>query len=556
PKPTATVVSIASMGSPTPRPASSAPSSTDSSSKPPLSRGRRLIEVLTVSVVGGLVLYLGIRFWSTGPLVGVGFAIMMLPSVVQRWQAPMLGFVPGFTLFAFAANYTLRKYAWYAVALLVPLLHWHLVLMALYAYVLYRATRWPAYVVYPLAMGAEEWLRTWIGLGNFNMYQAGTFLFAWPTLTQAADLVGGLGLTVLYAVPLGFLAELARRRIDGPALTGGPPLVWGAGAALAVLVIVPGYGNWRLSQEPFQSGPRIAIVQPSQEHGVGRTQAVVQFQQSFTAQNVAAGAADLIVWPENSILRPYERSEDYQNVVKWLTSTKKTPLLFGAQSTDERGERPTASSLLVDESGEILGRYDKMFLFPFTERRVFTWLDHVWPQLSVQIRELTRRAWGVAPDGRPGRHASVHTLPVDGQEWKFWTPLCYDSCYSSIGREAVANGARFFINMTSEGWNGWGVLHNQMAVNTLRAVENRVGVARVGNTGISCFILPDGRLEKVLIGELGRRVLDKGVLIGRVKADERWPTFYARIGDLLDPLWPVLWLLATVFGFARRVWVG
>ena len=107
--------------------------------------------------------------------------------------------------------------------------------------------------------------------------------------------------------------------------------------------------------------------------------------------------------------------------------------------------------------------------------------------------------------------------------------------------------------MTSEGWNGWGIAHNQMAANVLRAVENRVGVARVGNTGVSCFIGPDGRAESFLIGRKGRLYLDRGVLVERVNVTAGGLTFYTRWGDLLDPFWLLAWGLATGAGLVVRL---
>jgi len=50
------------------------------------------------------------------------------------------------------------------------------------------------------------------------------------------------------------------------------------------------------------------------------------------------------------------------------------------------------------------------------------------------------------------------------------------------------------LNISNDGWFGHGTQQAQHLVNcAFRAIENRVGVARAVNTGISGFIDPDGR---------------------------------------------------------------
>jgi apolipoprotein N-acyltransferase len=514
---------------------------------------RRHIEVLAVSVLGGLLLWCGARWELLGPLIGVGYVTLLAPTFVERWRAPFLGFIPGFTAFVFVINYTLGQFAWFVPLALVPLLAWHYVLLPVSAHLLHRLSGWPAVVVIPLCVGFEEWLRPLIGVGDYNMYQIGAFLHRWPVAIQAADVVGGLGLSVLWTIPLAWLVDALRWRLDRkPPLTR-RKLLPGAAAAGLVTAALLGYGAWQISRAPFTEGPRIAIIQPSMDHGPTETPRVVHVQNKLTVEHVPPGSADLIAWPENAILTPYEMSQTYQDLVSWLTANRKSPLLFGTQGSGPDGRRPTASAFLVDERGELVGRYDKMVLFPFSEGRALPWLPKVAPGLQAWIDRMTTAAWGSAPNGWPGRQARALTLRTGGNAIRFWTPLCYDSCHARLAREAVRNGARFFVNLTSEGWQGWGVSNNQLAVNTLRAVENRVGVARVGNTGVSAFILPDGRVDEYLYGFVhGRKRIDRGVLIHPVMLDDRWPSLYARHGGLIDAAWPALWCAALIAALVLR----
>ncbi len=518
-----------------------------------LSGTRRRAEALIVSALGAVLLYSGSRWETLAALVGVSYTVMLLPALMERWRAPIVGFYPGLLGAAIAMNWTLSQFAWFAPLLLPPLLSWHWIFMPLLVWSLRCATSWPAYFILPIALGAEQWLRPVFSLGNYNMYEIGTFLYPYPILIQMADIFGSIGLTVIYGCVLGVGVEFLRPYIDGDAADGSRVRRRGLVLAGVLVAIVVSYGAWRLSQEEdFEEGPRIAIVQPSQDHDIELTPKVLLFQQRLTIDKVAKGSADMVAWPENAIMMPYTERPEYRDAVMWIARTVGAPLLFGTQLTGPDGKRPTASSLLVDQSGEILWRYDKIYLFPFTERRLFASFEQTVPWLYKAIQDAVRTAWGRAPDGWAGKEATVMEHEFDGKVRRFWAPLCYDICYTVPAREAARNGAEFFVNLTSEGWNGWGVTRNQMGSAILRAVEYRVGVVRVGNTGLSGFVAPSGRVEEYLEGENGRRLLDVGVLTRRVTLDPRAPTIYAAIGGVTDPAWMVLWFLIVIGAMLRR----
>src|SRR5207248_10986746 len=89
---------------------------------------------------------------------------------------------------------------------------------------------------------------------------------------QFADLTGAYGVSFLVAAVNAVLFEALyrwewfRTRFAGP---GAPAprrpavLLVQAGAAAAALAAAVGYGEWRLGQDAFTPGPRIALVQGS-----------------------------------------------------------------------------------------------------------------------------------------------------------------------------------------------------------------------------------------------------------------------------------------------------
>ncbi len=507
---------------------------------------RRRLEAFVLSLAGAALLLFATRYPLAGPLVGAGWVVMMLPAVGDRWRAPVWGFLPGQLFFVAYANMPLRRLAWFVPYLLPTSLSALYFVQALLAYWLRRATRWPAVVVLPLTVAAGEWLRQYVCLGGFNMYETGLSLFEYPVLIQAADLVGSFGVSLLWTVPWAALVDLGAWLAAGRPAAGRRTARLALVAALAVLAGLPLYGLLRGGEAHLVAGPRVTAVQPALEHGRDKAAEILRLQSAQTAAAVTPGSTDLIAWPENALLKAYERDATAKEVVRWIADTRGAPLLFGTQGYSAEG-RPTNTALIVDKDGATRGRYDKIVLFPFSERRAFRRAELAVPPLGRLLTKITMLGWDEAPDG--WSPDTVTVLGVPGHDdWRFWTPICYESCFPGLAREAVAGGARFFVNLTSEGWTGWASSNNMMGANVFRAVENRVGVVRVGNTGPSAFILPNGRVEEYLRGSGGKLRLQPGVLTRAVRLDPGAATVYSRLGGLIDPLWFVLTLAGIAWG--------
>jgi hypothetical protein len=90
----------------------------------------------------------------------------------------------------------------------------------------------------------------------------------------------------------------------------------------------------------------------------------------------------------------------------------------------------------------------------------------------------------------------------------------------------VNHGADLLVNITNDAWfgrSGAPGQHLQMAV--FRAVEERVGLARAANTGISALIQPTGEIT-------ARTGLFMMTQITGPVAPKLFRTFYARHGDV------------------------
>jgi apolipoprotein N-acyltransferase len=89
----------------------------------------------------------------------------------------------------------------------------------------------------------------------------------------------------------------------------------------------------------------------------------------------------------------------------------------------------------------------------------------------------------------------------------------------------VRQGARFLVNVTNDQWFGRSPApYQHLTMGVFRAVENRVGIARAANTGVSCIIEPTGRITHAT------PLFQPGTIHGSVRLGHG-TTFYNRHGD-------------------------
>jgi apolipoprotein N-acyltransferase len=106
--------------------------------------------------------------------------------------------------------------------------------------------------------------------------------------------------------------------------------------------------------------------------------------------------------------------------------------------------------------------------------------------------------------------------------------ICYESIYGEYMSKYIKNGANIICIITNDGWWGKTPGHKQhLSYARLRAIETRTWVARSANTGISCFIDPNGVL-------IDPQPYDTVAAIKLPVAPQSKQTFFTRYGDLLS----------------------
>jgi apolipoprotein N-acyltransferase len=380
------------------------------------------------------------------------------------------------------------------------------------------------------ALTFSEWLRGWI-LTGFPWNVFGYALSGFDPLMQAASLFGVSGLTfvavAVFSAPAAMVAsDPADTRLR----------VLPAAAALGILVLVAGYGVWRLPSEPLavQEDLRLRIVQPNiaqankwrPELRSENFSRVLQLSDEATSPDSSGiGDVDLLIWPETAVPFLVEEDDGVRAAIAALLPPG-TRLITGSVRR-QLGPRPDAnevynSVLVLNDEAEIEAVYDKVRLVPFGEYLPFQDLLE-----RIGLRQLTNL--------RGGFSAGEERVTVELDGLPPMSPLI---CYEIIFEGRVASRAArpdWLLNLTNDAWFGDSAGPRQhLRQARMRAVEEGLAVARAANTGISAVIDPYGRI----VSEL--QLNSEGVIDAALPKPLP-PTVFVRYG-------PIILAFLMVFG--------
>ncbi|MDP2955609.1 MAG: apolipoprotein N-acyltransferase [Longimicrobiales bacterium] len=387
--------------------------------------------------------------------------------------------------------------AWVVLAGLAALVGWTLHLAL-------HSVRAPLWLALPVAWTAAEWFRAhWPGPLAFPWLGLGTSLTGFPELVGMAEVVGARGVTFWLALLNGLGAMLLLR-------TGGRRRVGTlAGVTVLVLVVPPAWGIWRASTLEVREAARVAVVQPAVPEHI-KLDAAAALDSTLASLDrlmprLEPGSVQLVVMPEVTFTT-YPRNPAAGWVMQRVQAYARevgAPILFGSLGYEDDGRGgfvPFNSAFLMEPQGLADYQYDKRRLVPIVER-VFG-VGEGWPLAQVD-------------------------------ETRFGTLICYESTYAEASRSLRLEGADVLLNITNDSWFGrealWTrttALWQHPAHLVMRAIENRVGVARAANTGISLFVDPVGRVYEPT-------PLFEADLRAAVVYTTDVTTFYSRYGDLV-----------------------
>ncbi|OGG46453.1 MAG: apolipoprotein N-acyltransferase [Candidatus Handelsmanbacteria bacterium RIFCSPLOWO2_12_FULL_64_10] len=291
-------------------------------------------------------------------------------------------------------------------------------------------------------------------------------------------------------------------------------------AALAGLFALPAaYGLWRIPAGPLKGTLSVGVVQPNlspmdrwQPDGVERT-----YETLFRmTREAAARGARLIVWPETAVPTTIRTQRERRRLVQGLADSLNVSILTGAPDYVEATGMYYNAAFLFRPGREDLPRYDKMHLVPFGEAMPYGDVFPVLRKVSFTASGFTSGDFG------RGRERTL----FEGPEGRFAALICFESVFPHLVRGMVKRRPDFLVNITNDAWFGATSSPYQHAeIGVLRAVENRVAIARCATTGVSTFIDPFGRQSQTT------GIFRPAVLVDALPRREG-ETFYTRYGDL------------------------
>lgn len=464
------------------------------------------------------------------------FAAAALTLAFPRFDVEPLAFVALIPLLFALEGLTARQGAWlgfvFGLHWNVFLLYWlspattpgflaAIVYLALYPALfglLYVAARRhgnvSALVAAPVLWVAVEWLRS-LGYLAFPWGLIAHTQYKWNLFIQVADLAGTwpISLAVVTVNALAYHICKNRRHVATWLRAGGAVAgLLGAFCLYGAFARVP----------PYEGPPvRLAVLQPNIDQDVKWDPAYRDETMRILADlsyEARREGAEFVVWPETAT--PFYLFENYyyRNLVTELAADMDVFLLTG---TVEREPRPAVvrgndhyrynAAALLTPGRDVAGRYAKVRLVPFGEH--IPW--------EADLPALSNTLFTDSGDFTPGPGWDI----MRARGFDFGCSICYEIIFPDISREHTRRGADFLVNLTNEAWFGrTNAPYQTLAAAVFRAVENRSWLVRAANTGVTCFIDPNGRVRRK------SKIYVRNQLTDYVYP-RQYLTFYARAGD-------------------------
>ncbi len=385
-------------------------------------------------------------------------------------------------------------------------------------------------------LAGTEWLRGHVATG-FPWNDLGYALTSGPWLMQNASLVGvsGLGLVAALAgaAPAAAFGRFSRR-----------PSGLGFVAAMAlVLAAMATFGAVRLMGAAPADVPdiRLRLVQPAIDQSQKwrpeqRWQifdTLLRLTRGEGGDSVPFDGTTIVVWPETAT--PFLFANSAIALAEAAKALPKGGVLIAGSvvaeeaataAGDEAPVRYFNSALVIDRSGTVIGRDDKVHLVPFGE---YLPLEPVLARFGLAA--LAEMMPGGFTAGTARQKMAVPGAPP------FSVLICYEAIFPG---EVIGPAGRpeWLLNLTNDAWFGdtpGPVQHFHQA--RARAVEQGLPMVRAANTGISAIVDGYGRIR----ASLG--LMQQGTVDGPLPVALA-PTPYARLGDgpfLLGLLGCLIW---------------
>ena len=278
------------------------------------------------------------------------------------------------------------------------------------------------------------------------------------------------------------------------------------------------------SVEITPKGPKVSIIQgniPQHEKWNDSIKEVIFQKYEGLTRQVALERPDLIIWPETAFPGYWEHEPQMRLRFQSMVRDLGTRFLIGAPTFREGpdGLERMNTAIYFGPQGRDLGRYYKLRLVPFGEYvPSFSFLRHFF-----DIGRFTA-----------GEKMVLFEMPFKtglAEKIRFGVLICFEDIFPDLCRKFVQEGSRVLVNITNDAWfQKTSAPYQHAQASVFRAIENRVPVIRVANTGLSCFIDPSGRIVET-VHDKHEELFITGYLTRRISLGKN-TSFYTRWGDV------------------------
>lgn len=423
------------------------------------------------------LIYLSLWIWNTGTTWWVGNTT-----------------VPASGIFANAFNALLMSIPWLGYKIAIERQS--------------RTTAYFALIVYWLTFEYihQEWelCWPWLTLGNAFAMR--------PEWVQWYEFTGSMGGSLWVLLVNIFVYQAWRKRAG----LSGSFLFWREGWKILLLLIVPlalSFVVLVTGKPPAKGNMEVLVIQPNidpydEKFEAGSAQAQMERMLELTRERITQETR-FVIWPETAIFsrgaweHQLNDAPEIQAIRNFLFTYPNAKVITGA-STFKQYPGPEAppstartrsdggapydafnSAIQVDSSLNIQ-IYHKAKLVPGVEITPYMRYLPFMKALALDMGGITG-SYGLTPG------VNIFTNPAP--HCNVFSAICYESVFSHFVAEKVREGANLLVVSTNDGWWGNTQGHKQhMQYARIRAIETRRWVARSANTGISCFVSPQGEV--------------------------------------------------------------
>ena len=378
--------------------------------------------------------------------------------------------------------------------------------------------------IFPLLWVSIEYLRSfgplsfpWINLGL-------TQTFSLP-LIQIADVTGSMGIS-FWVVMLNIIIYTAvySKIMDKKIIV----------FATFILLVIFLLGSFRISfiqNKDSINEISTAIVQPNIDPNLKWEESFRDriFNTMDSLHNEAIKLnPDFILWPEAALPTYLRLNNSTKRSILQKVKESNIPLLTGTPDRIKSKSNQLDyynAAMFIKPDGSIK-MYYKMHLVPFAENIPLSNYFSVLKKLNFGQANFT--------SGSEFTIFKVNNIP-------FANLICYESSIPRLARKFVNLGAKFITIETNDSWCGHSSgVYQHFEIAKLRAVENRIPIARSANTGISALILPTGKVNKKI-------PFDKQEIFIASMPIRNISSFYTKYGDWFALICTLISVITILF---------